>query len=227
MPAVAVSTTADKVVISLTQFQATLAERTELMRTIGAGQLVSIRHTFADSGSPAGSWAPLAESTKKKKGYTEGHKLLILSSRLLNSITFDADSSSVTLGTNVSYARVQQLGSGEGSVKVKARTGHLLLAHHYNLREVKSSDGKSHMVPTPSSTGKHRSIDKNGRTITVKAKFAGPRRLATFDVAAHERTGGIPARPYLVFRPEDPARILEETRLFAELKATEAGMSVN
>ena len=224
MPAVNVTTNANQVSISLQQFQLSLGQRERLMQTIGAGQLVSIYRTFDEEGSPSGSWAPLAQSTLRGKRYTAGHKLLIISGRLRNSINAQSSGNSVTIGTSVVYARVQQLGSGAGKVKVAKHHGSILLAHSYAQREVKGHDGKSYMVPTPVRTGKHLVVNRNGKTVTVKAKLEGPRRLKSFDVAAHERTGGIPARPFLVFRPEDPARILEQAKLFAENAAANAGL---
>jgi phage virion morphogenesis protein len=107
-----------------------------LLRAAGAAMIGSIMQTFRDEGSPAGSWPRLAPSTLKrlaKKG--AGHKLLIGTGRLRNSIAQEIDGHTLRMGSNVVYARIHQLGGVAG------------------------------------------------------------------------RGARIPARPYLVFRPEDPGRI--------------------
>ena len=60
MAVVVVKSDAANVTVSLRAFALSLGAKYELMRIIGLGQLKSIRQTFRDSGSPAGSWAPLS-----------------------------------------------------------------------------------------------------------------------------------------------------------------------
>jgi phage virion morphogenesis protein len=118
-----------------------------LLRVAGAAMQSSIMQTFREEGSPAGSWAPLAASTLKKYGKKgPGHKLLVMSGRLRNSITQKVDGNRLLIGSNVIYARIHQLGGAAG---------------------------RSH-------------------------------------------ASKIPARPYLVFRPEDPARIAKAMDVFID-----------
>jgi phage virion morphogenesis protein len=118
-----------------------------LLRAAGAVMMGSIMQTFRDEGSPAGSWAPLAEGTlrtrygrmrpSKRARLVAGKKLLIESGRLRRSITYEVDGNTLRIGTDVIYGRIHQLGGMAG----------------------------------------------RGRKVHI------------------------PARPYLVFRPEDPERI--------------------
>lgn len=116
-----------------------------LLRVAGEVMRGSIKRTFREQGSPAGSWPPLAASTLKRGRGGAGRKMLIQSGRLKNSVTYTVSGNTLTIGTNLTYAAIQQLG-GEA-----------------------------------------------GRKPPFKKK--GGKRAQ------------IPARPYLVFRPEDPERI--------------------
>src|SRR5258708_5528302 len=97
----------------------------------------SFERTFREQGSPAGSWAPLAQSTIDRGRGGAGRKILIQSGRLKNSITYQVSGNQLTMGSNLVYSRIQQQGGNAG---------------------------------------------RHGRT-------------------------RIPARPYLLFRPEDPQTI--------------------
>ena len=68
-----------RVVLALTKFSLSLQQHDELMREIGASQLLSVRRTFREQGSPANSWVPLSPNTIKRdpKRYGAGHKMLI------------------------------------------------------------------------------------------------------------------------------------------------------
>lgn len=98
----------------------------------------SIRRNFEAGGRPA--WAPLKESTvstwagsfksftKKSGGYTKagaaavaGRRPLIASGRLMNSINAQAGGNSVTLASNVLYARIHQYGGATGPREIKPR----------------------------------------------------------------------------------------------------------
>lgn len=126
-----------------------------LLRAAGAVMAGSIVQTFRDEGSPAGSWAPLAPSTLKRlKGKAAGHKLLIQTGRLRNSIAQEIDGKTLRIGSNVIYARIHQEGGLAGR-------GH-----------------KAH----------------------------------------------IPARPYLVFRPEDPERIAKAMEAVVEDAIRQEGL---
>jgi phage gpG-like protein len=80
MARVVVRADASGVTVSLNKFGLTLGAKYELMRIIGMGQLVSIRKTFAEQGSPSGSWMPLSPVSLQWRKYKmggAGHRLLI------------------------------------------------------------------------------------------------------------------------------------------------------
>ena len=163
----------DRVVIGLGRLGLGLRETDQLMRTIGASQLASIRRTFREQGSPAGSWTPLSPNTIRRnpRRYGPGHKLLIGSSRLLNSIGWETFPGGVRIGTNLVYARVHQRGSA----------------------------------------------DRKGAAIGPQARIAGRS-------TRRGRFQNIPPRPYVVFRPEDPARINDLAAAFVNRRISEAGL---
>lgn len=182
-----------RVIVALSKFRLSLAQNEELMQQIGASQLISIRRNFRDQGVPAGSWMPLAPSTIKSnpKVYGSGHKLLIRSGRLLDSINAQTTPGRVVIGTNLVYARVQQLGSrdrafGAGPL-IEGAFESKVPAHSYARLSGELGVGR---------------LPHAGRR-----RIQGPRNAKTVNVKAHTRHQNIPPRPYMVFRPEDPARI--------------------
>ncbi|MGO8759359.1 MAG: phage virion morphogenesis protein [Terracidiphilus sp.] len=199
---VVIQSNASHVTVSLKQFQLSLGTREQLMRTIGVGQLRSVRQTFRDGGSPAGSWAPLSPASLSWRKYSAGHKLLIDTGRLLNSVTFAVQGNSVVIGTGLSYAAVQQEGfDGDQSVKPYSYT-----------RRQRSRD----------TFGRQQITNKLGRSQSVRRKLSSG--IATVNVRAFTRHIRIPARSFLVFRPEDPARIHSEVEEFVKASAAQAGL---
>ncbi len=227
--------------VALGRFEAALAQRSELMKVIASGQLVSVRRTFREQGSPADSWAPLSPRTlaSGKSKATAGRKILILSGRLLNSIHAESDDGSATVGTNLVYARVQNDGSadlaGAGvgpqariagrSVGVGKSSRTFDREIRYGLRTVTGRDGKQHQVPVAQRTGMREITDARGRNTTVRAAFQGPRQRKQVSVAAHDRFQNIPARRFMVLRPEDPARIQGQVISFTARAASRAGLA--
>ncbi len=210
------------VVIAVRKLQLNLQRREEMYTAMGSAMLVSIRRTFREQGSPTGSWVPLSPRTiaRNPKKYGSGHKLLIDRGVLLNSITFQVTSHGVAIGTNLAYAAVHQYGSkdrggytGAYSVpmnepaKVKGHYRTVRLAPRYEMREVKSYSGKT--VKVPMKVFKETVTIKNakGRNQKVTRNIADLGVTKTGRVRPHGRFQNIPARPYLVFRPEDPARL--------------------
>jgi len=190
-----------EVVTELGNFQASIRDKRALLNKFGVAMVDSIHHTILDEGSPSGSWPGLALSTLKKKGYSSGHKLLIMRGRLFGSIAFTTSGNTVTIGSlGIPYAAVQNYGSADrsgGSIGAQARIaerGVSVKGHRsshdpkflYDLRESVSDKGKAFKVPV--------------RKLNDKRKM--------FDVAAHERFQNIPARPFMVFRPEDLDRLV-------------------
>lgn len=182
--------------VALGKFRLSLQAKGELMQQIGMSMLVSIRRTFREQGSPANSWMPLAPSTIKSdpKRYGSGHKLLIMTGTLLNSIGIAQTSpDQVILSTNVKYAAVHQFGSRDrGGVGFGPRT---------SKQDAATVNVKEHSYARLSAAlGKGK---LGNRSLNIR----GPRNQVKIHVPGHTRHQNIPARPYLVFRPEDPQRI--------------------
>lgn len=183
-----------------------VADLQNMLNIAGVLMRASVARTFREEGSPAGSWPRLALSTLKNKKYKAGHKLLIMSGRLFNSITYTVEGDTLIIGTNVVYAAVHQFGSADrrgGSIGPQARIGDRAV----EIRE-----------HSYTATRRNRSGDKFGtvdRYTPDGFKIKGRRRklvsginVRQTNVRAHHRFQNIPARPYLVIRPEDPQRIV-------------------
>lgn len=207
MPAIVVKSDASNVTVSLRKFALSLGAKEQLLRIIGLGQLKSIRQTFAEQGSPSGSWPPLSAASLQWRKYKDGgagHRLLIDKGILLNSITFAVMSDSVVIGTALSYAGVHQFGF-DGSQNVRP--------YSYTRRQ-KSRDAY----------GKFGITNKLGRRQTVRRKTVSG--IASVSVRGFTRHIRIPARPFLVFRPEDPARIQQEAEIYTRQAAAQSGLEV-
>lgn len=209
----------DGVTIGLRRLQLNLQHRDEMYRAMGAAMLVSIRRTFREQGSPSGSWVPLSPNTiaRNPKKYGSGHKLLIDRGILLNSITFAVTSSGVSIGTNVVYAAVQNFGSrdrtgGPFSPQAKLADRAVDVTAHRGTR-----------IGKKLGTGKVKIVGKDGNERTANKLIAGPRNRSSFEVSAHTRHQNIPARPFMVFRPEDPARLGQIAKQFNDKAIATAG----
>jgi len=204
MSAVVIKSDASNVTVSLSQFALTLQRKEELLRIIGMGQLESVRQTFRESGSPSGSWAALSPVSLSWRKYSAGHKLLIDKGLLLNSITFAVQGNSVVIGTALSYAGVHQEGF-DGSQTVRP---------YSYVRRQRGRDTFSREQIT----------NKLGRKQTVHRKTSSG--IGTVNVKGFTRHIHIPARPFLVFRPEDPARIQQEAQIYAAQAAKASGLEI-
>jgi len=159
-------------------------------RVIGVHMLASVAQTFRDEGSPAGSWPPLSPATLARARGAK--KKLIASGLLRNSVTFEVvpegDLTRVRVGSNVAYARVHQEGfSGNVTVpahQVRAR------AHRAKARDV---------------FGK---VDAGGGKLRRRKLVSGVGFAQAFTRGPFSMRMNIPARPFIVFRPEDPERIV-------------------
>ena len=202
--AVVVQSNVQGVTVSLSRFSLSLGAKEQLLRIIGMGQLSSVRKTFREGGSPSGSWAPLSAASLSWRKYSAKHKLLIDTGLLLNSITFAAQGNSVVIGTGLNYAQVQQEGF-DGTQNVRP--------YSYTRRQ-KSRDVYSREQIT----------NKLGKKQTTRRKIASG--MGTVNVRAFTRHIHIPARPFLVFRPEDPARIQGEAESFVAEAAKASGLEI-
>lgn len=184
---------------ALVQVRGAISDRTELLKICGELMRTSIARTFREEGSPAGSWPELAPSTRRNKKYTTGHKLLILSGRLFNSISYTVEGDALTIGTDVKYAAVHQFGSrdfaaGPRTLAQSRATAAIGAYSYLHLKKLRSP-------------GVREIEDSRGRVRGQRTAYQGPRHLAERSVRAHSRHQNIPPRPFLVFRPEDPDRM--------------------
>jgi len=204
--------------IGLGELRASIADRTSMLRIAGELMRASVATTFREEGSPAGSWPALALSTLRNKKYKAGHKLLILRGRLFSSINYTAiDGDTLTIGTNVVYARVQQEGSADrrgGSVGAQARIAgrgvHISAYDATRIRKFRQY-------------GQDKRRGKDGKMYTVHVRAQGPDNATRYHVGEHGRFQNIPARPFLVIRPEDPERIVSGIEAFLGSKTVRIG----
>jgi phage gpG-like protein len=185
---IVVQSDASNVTVSLSRFALSLGAREQLMNIIGVGQLKSVRQTFRDSGSPSGSWPPLSPASLSWRKYSTGHKLLVDTGLLLNSITFAVQGNSVV-------DRHRPALRERPAVRLRWRPEREALQLHAPPAQ-------------PRHFRQSQITNKLGRSQTCAANFraASPRSTC----AAFTRHIRIPPRPFLVFRPEDPARIQSE-----------------
>jgi phage virion morphogenesis protein len=151
----------EPVKIALKNFSAKLAPE-PLLNIAGAVMRSSIERTFRGQGSPDGSWAPLAASTLKRGKGGAGRMILIQSGRLKNSVNYQVNGNTMTIGTNLRYAAIQHAGG------VAGRRG-----------PFKKKGGRRPMIP---------------------------------------------ARPFIVFRPEDPQRIADAMQRYIDQAAQQTGL---
>lgn len=109
--------------------------KNRLGKPVGEALVSSTRERFRTSRDPTGRpWKSLSERTVqagfKKKDYTKSgrlrkgvaereakRKILVQSARLKNSVSSDADSTRVAVGSNLDYARIHQQGGDAGRGK--------------------------------------------------------------------------------------------------------------
>jgi phage gpG-like protein len=221
--------------LGLSELGAAISDRDNLLRICGEVMRTSIARTFREEGSPAGSWPALAPSTRKNKLYTAGHKLLILSGRLFGSITYLVTGGMLVIGTDVVYARVQQMGSRDwmgGAAGPRTREQMLGIGPYSGLRriairhkmvEVTDRHGNKRMVPRADRTGMREIEDSRGRVTHVRARYQGPENAKHIRISGHTRRQNIPPRPFLVFRPEDPNNMVLGIEAYLRGKAVRIG----
>lgn len=203
MPLITATVDDSQARISLGEIRAKASDYRALLGIAGNIMRASISRTFREEGSPAGSWPQLALSTLKKKGYTTGHKLLVLSGRLFSSITYVITGNVLTIGTNVVYAAVHQFGSPDrwgAGIGPQARIAG---------RELEVGEHGATRVNPYRQYGTTQRMGKDGKMRTVRVRLQGMDAATRFGVKAHHRWQNIPPRPYLVFRPEDPQTIVD------------------
>ncbi len=227
----------EQAILALNLYGLSFSQKLDLMQILGNFMMASIRKTFREEGSPAGSWPRLSPYTiiRDPKKYGPGHKLLIDSGRLLNSITFATFQDSVVIGTNLVYAAVHQYGSADRrgaaigpqariagrSVTVEAHRR--LRQIHYTRIAIEREDGSEVQVPRPMKTGRAKVINKNGGVSSVTARYEGPLNK-DISVKTHNRFQNIPPRPFLVVRPEDPEGMADASTAYFAAQRDRAGL---
>lgn len=207
--------------IGLGELRAGVADRSGILKIVGDLMTASIARTFRGEGSPAGSWPALAVATLRSKKYKGIHKLLVLSGRLFRSISYAVEGDTLTIGTNVAYAGVHQFGSADrrgGSIGPQARVagrsvkvGAYTFAHAYRA----SSGDKYGTIKRQTAEG----FPIKGK----RRKLISGVSIKQVTVGEHRRYQNIPARPYLVFRPEDPARFVSGIEAYLGGRAVRIG----
>ena len=92
-------------------------DMTPLMRDIGEHLLTTTRERFADETAPDGTpWAPLTESTKRRKRRNAG-KILTERGFLRGNLTYRAGPDEVLVGSPSIYAGTHQFGAARGAFR--------------------------------------------------------------------------------------------------------------
>lgn len=131
MAGVSLKLDADEALGTLAGYVARARNPQGMFANIGASLVTSTQHRFERGIGPDGSpWPPSI------RALATGGKTLVKTARLMRSITFNASSSGVEVGTNVVYAAIHQLG---GLIQQAARTAVL---HFKTLRSGQSRFAK-------------------------------------------------------------------------------------
>lgn len=211
------------VLLSLGGFRATVADRTAMYRILGALMVGSIQQTFRDEGSPAGSWVPLAVSTMLRKGYTTGHKLLIMRGRLFGSIGYRMQGDALSVGPQgIPYAAVQNFGSADYRGAQGPLTEEHQAAYDEEKVHVKAHDYAYNRRYTKAVVKRTR---KDGKFVIEQKRVPVPSVGKMVSVRSHERHQNIPARPYAVIRPEDPGRMVEALNIYIAGRLPAGGLA--
>jgi phage gpG-like protein len=216
MAGVTVQVDDQQVKVQLGDLRAAVTDYPALLRIASGIMDASRKRTFDGEGSPAGSWPTFALSTMKRKGF-KMHKLLQLRGRLFTSIHGAVTGNALTIGTNLVYAAVQNFGSADrsgGSIGAQAKIAG---------RGVKVSAHDALRVVPFRKYGKDQRLGSDGKTRSVRVRAQGPDAATRYGVKAHTRHQNIPARRFLVFRPEDPTNIASGMEAYLRGRGLAAG----
>ena len=159
------------------------------MDDIGRMLMSSIDARFERQADPDGRpWAPLKPSTikdRQRKGYGP-REILTRSRRLRQSITREADASSVTVGTHIPYAAIHQFG---GEIERGSQTRSILWKSITKTRK----DGSTYQ--------REQFSKKKGAT-----------RMGLYEVPGHSIA--IPARPYMGITAADETEAVSILRAY-------------
>jgi phage virion morphogenesis protein len=126
-----------------------------LYDNIGASLVTSTRRRFEQGVAPDGSpWPP------SMRALAEGGKTLIDRARLMGSITHEADDGGVSVGSNVVYAAIHQLG---GAIQQGAREQVLHFKHN-------ARTGRTRFAKANSKANFAKKVEVGPRTINMPAR---------------------------------------------------------
>ncbi|MGD9767967.1 MAG: phage virion morphogenesis protein [Pseudolabrys sp.] len=131
-----------------------------LFENIGASLVTSTQRRFETGKGPDGSpWPP------SLRVLAHGGKTLVLSARLLQSITYQASATMVEVGTNVVYAAIHQLG---GMIRQAARQASV------HFKTDKRSGKRLQGFRKASKAEEHRSVNIGPRVVKMPRRpFVG------------------------------------------------------
>lgn len=99
----------------LEQLRAKLRDMSQPLAAIGNALKEEARLRFVEQASPYGpAWKPLSPATLANPRRGRNAQILRDTGRLMNSITYESNASSATVGTNVIYAAIHQFGGKAG-----------------------------------------------------------------------------------------------------------------
>ena len=99
---------ADEVQAAFIRLRDAAKDLSQAMRAITTALMSQTEANFAAQSGPSGPWPDLAESTRKRRG--DAAMMLQDSGHLASSITPDSGPDFASIGTNVVYAAIHQLG---------------------------------------------------------------------------------------------------------------------
>lgn len=123
----------------LNEFVRSASDLKPALKSIGEHIVSEARLNFANERGPDGRAWKMSLRARKEKGQT-----LSLTARLRNSISYRVRDDSVSVGTNVIYAAVHQLGLS-GNVTVSAHERRIVQAFGKKLKKPRTITVKSHV----------------------------------------------------------------------------------
>jgi phage virion morphogenesis protein len=121
--------TDDEITGALLRLSAALSDMTPVMQEIGEIMVDSTKQRFPQGIAPDGSrWAPKSQTTLNRYGARTSNRIDIRplfgpSGALSSQIFYEAASDSVTWGSPMVYAAVQQFGAAQGAFGRTSRNG--------------------------------------------------------------------------------------------------------
>jgi phage gpG-like protein len=172
-----------------------LQNKAPVLRILGNLMVRSVMQTFREGGSPAGSWrAPLGGSIRSQYEARKRKKVGPLTKR----------QQAASYGKTLAGADTAAFSRFAGAKKILITSGMLMRSVTFAV------DSDASLVRVGSNL-KYARIHQLGGVIVPKS-----RKFLRFPIGGGQfmfaKKVTIPARPFLVLRPEDPARLAESVR---------------